>query len=81
MGQMRRPFSRSPFPSADEIAERAHDLFVTGGRRVARIPEYWRIAETELLERAAYRVLNQQPSASGGENAQVMRPNSQRPKR
>ncbi len=50
--------SREPFPSADEIAARAHELFTTGGRRIALIPEYWRRAERELLADAADRVLS-----------------------
>jgi hypothetical protein len=41
-----------PFPTADEIAARAHELFTTGGRRIAMIPEYWRVAERELRQRA-----------------------------
>jgi hypothetical protein len=45
------------YPSADEIAERAHELFISGGRRIARIPDYWRTAEAELLAQAAQRVL------------------------
>jgi hypothetical protein len=35
-------------PSADEIAARAHELFISGGRRIALIPEYWRAAGREL---------------------------------
>jgi hypothetical protein len=45
------------YPTADQIAERAHELFISGGRRISRIPEYWRNAEAELLELAAQRVL------------------------
>jgi hypothetical protein len=45
-----------PFPTTDEIAERAHELFISGGRRLTRIPEYWRTAEAELLQRAADRL-------------------------
>lgn len=59
MRQIRRPASRSSFPTADEIADRAYALFIIGGRRVARMPEYWRIAETELLEHAASEVVGQ----------------------
>lgn len=47
----------SPYPSADDIARRAHELFTAGGRRIALIPEYWRTAERELLRCAANRVL------------------------
>jgi len=52
-----------PFPTADEIAARAHELFMSGGRRVALIPTYWREAERELLQRAADRALNVQRPA------------------
>jgi hypothetical protein len=45
------------YPSVDQIAARAHELFISGGRRIARIPEYWRAAEAELLERAARKVI------------------------
>jgi len=48
----------SPFPSADEIARLAHELFVGGGRRITLIPEYWRRAERELLDRAVRRATN-----------------------
>jgi hypothetical protein len=44
------------YPTADEIAERAHQLFISGGRRIARIPDYWRMAEAELLIQAAQRI-------------------------
>jgi hypothetical protein len=57
-GQIDRMLSdAASYPTADEIAERAHALFITGGRRIACIPEYWRTAEAELLDRAARRVL------------------------
>lgn len=46
-----------PYPTADEIAERAHELFTSGGRRVSKIHEYWRAAERELLQRAADRFI------------------------
>jgi hypothetical protein len=48
---------RTPFPTADQIAARAHELFASGGRRVSLIPEYWRTAERELLARAADRTI------------------------
>lgn len=51
-----RPATRI-FPTADEIAARAHELFVSGGRRLIDIPEHWRAAEQELLDRAARRVI------------------------
>jgi hypothetical protein len=58
--------SREPFPSADEIAARAHELFATGGRRIALIPEYWRTAERELLADAADRVLSDERRRTAG---------------
>jgi hypothetical protein len=45
------------FPTANEIASRAHDLFVTEGRRLTRIFEYWERAEQELLDRGARRAV------------------------
>ena len=44
-------------PTPNEIASRAHDMFVAGGRRVTKIFEYWRQAEQELLALAARRAL------------------------
>jgi hypothetical protein len=61
--------SKSPFPSADEIARQAHELFVSGGRQIARIPEYWRTAERELLQRAADRVVQRH-----GHRRSIVRP-------
>ena len=45
------------YPTVDQIAERAHELFISGGRRIARIPDYWRAAEAELLAQAAQKVI------------------------
>lgn len=45
------------FPTFDEIAHRAYELFLTDGRRVARVFECWDRAEQELLDRAARRVI------------------------
>jgi hypothetical protein len=45
------------FPSTDEIASRAHELFIGNGRHMNRINEYWEQAEQELLDRAARRAL------------------------
>jgi hypothetical protein len=46
-----------PFPSIDEIAERAHVLWVADGRRPDQIVVCWRRAEDELLDRAARRTV------------------------
>jgi hypothetical protein len=46
-----------PFPSIDEIAERAHILWVAAGRRPDCVIGCWRRAEDELLERAARRTV------------------------
>jgi len=45
-----------PCPSADEIADRAYELFVADGRRIANAADYWRRAQDELLDRAARRI-------------------------
>lgn len=52
-----RSIDRNVFPTFDEIAERAYELFVAEGRRVDRVFDCWRQAENELLDRAARRVL------------------------
>jgi len=49
--------SADPFPSVDEIADRAHILWIADGRRPDRIVECWRKAEEELLDRAARRTI------------------------
>jgi len=46
------------FPTPNEIASRAHDLFVAGGRRVTKVFEYWRQAEQELLDLTARRTVS-----------------------
>ena len=51
------------FPTTDEIAARAHDLFVAGGRRLTKIFEHWQRAEQELLDLAARRTLVTPPNA------------------
>jgi hypothetical protein len=45
-----------PFPSEDEIADRAYELFVAGGRRIEHAADYWRRAQDELLDGAARRI-------------------------
>jgi len=57
-----RPASMSkretdPFPSVDDISARAPELFVNAGRDASQIPRCWREAETELLTRAADRLI------------------------
>ncbi len=44
-----------PYPTGHEIATRAQQLFLRNGRRVSRLPEYWRKAEAELLTLAVHR--------------------------
>jgi hypothetical protein len=46
---------RDVYPSFDEIAELAYELFLANGRHVERVFDYWQQAEDELLERAARR--------------------------
>jgi len=46
-----------PFPSIDDIAERAHMLWIADGRRPDGIVACWRRAEDDLLERAAQRTV------------------------
>ncbi len=44
------------FPTFDEIAARAYELFVAEGKRIDRVFDCWSQAETELLDRAARRL-------------------------
>jgi hypothetical protein len=46
-----------PFPSIDDIAQRAHALWIADGRRPDTVVACWRRAEDELLERAAGRTV------------------------
>ncbi len=55
----RRPLAAptETFPTFDEIARRAHELFLADGRCIERIFECWHRAEDELLDRAARRAI------------------------
>jgi len=46
-----------PFPSLDDIAERAHALWIAEGRRPDGVVACWRRAEDDLLDRAAQRTV------------------------
>jgi hypothetical protein len=50
---------RDVFPSFDEIAQRAHEIFVAQGKPIGRAVECWHLAEDELLDRAARRAIAQ----------------------
>ena len=56
-GRRRRTAPIDLFPTFDEIAERAHELFVAEGKPVDRVFDCWSRAEAELLERAASKVI------------------------
>ncbi len=45
------------FPTFDEIAHRAYEIFVAEGRHIERVFDCWDRAEQELLDRAARRVI------------------------
>lgn len=47
------------YPTSDEIAARAHELFISSGRSLKDLREHWRAAEQELLERSALRAVRQ----------------------
>ena len=51
------PLSVDAFPTFEEIARRAHELFVAEGRPIDRVFDCWSRAESELLDRAARRVI------------------------
>ena len=46
-----------PYPASDEIAARAHELFMNGGHSLKDLEAHWRAAEQELLQRSAARVV------------------------
>jgi hypothetical protein len=46
-----------PFPSDDEIAERAYQMFLERASTALGSAGYWRLAEAELLEKAVRQVL------------------------
>jgi len=50
-----------PFPSIDDIADRAHMLWIAGGRRPDGVVACWRRAEDDLLDRAAQRTVGRPP--------------------
>ena len=54
--QARRRVERDVFPSFDEIAARAHQIFVHEGQKADGIFDCWRRAEHELLMQAALRI-------------------------
>ena len=56
-GRKRRATPIDLFPTFDEIAEHAHELFVAEGKPIDRVFECWSRAEAELLERAASKVI------------------------
>jgi hypothetical protein len=49
--------SVNSYPTTNEIAERAHQIFLSEGRRLDRLSECWRRAENELLDIAARRTI------------------------
>jgi hypothetical protein len=51
------PSDLDPFPSLDDIAERAHMLWIAEGRRPDGVVACWRRAEDDLLDRAAQRTV------------------------
>jgi len=54
----RRPIPPADvFPTFDEIARRAYQLFVDDGERVGRMFDCWYRAEAELLDVAARRAI------------------------
>jgi hypothetical protein len=50
-------FPTDIFPTAEEIALRAHAMFMAGGQRSSKASGYWRQAEQELLDVGARRIL------------------------
>jgi hypothetical protein len=63
------PRDRKPpegtYPTDDEIAQRVYELFLERAW-TDRSPDYWTLAETELLDRAARRVVRRDARGQGG---------------
>jgi hypothetical protein len=55
--RIRRDLPKDIYPSADEVAEFAYELLLAEMSAPVGMTDLWRIAETELLERGARRVL------------------------
>jgi hypothetical protein len=51
-----------PFPSIDDISDRAHMLWIADGRRPDGVVACWRRAEDDLLDRAAQRTVGRSAS-------------------
>jgi len=49
---------RDPFPTSDEISDRAYEMFLRDRVLNGNRGRCWREAENELLDRAARRALN-----------------------
>src|SRR5262249_37764074 len=49
-------FRNSSCPPPEDIAARAHQLFVADGEQLERLSDCWQRAEDELLDRAARRL-------------------------
>jgi hypothetical protein len=54
VAQDREP-PRDTFPTEDEVSQRVYEMFLERAWSY-RSPDYYRIAESELLERAARRI-------------------------
>jgi hypothetical protein len=53
----RREPPKDVFPTEDEIAERAYELLLHRSSAADGLTDYWRLAEAELLERGARRIV------------------------
>jgi hypothetical protein len=49
----------SPYPTDEEIAQRVYEMFLER-TWPSGSPDYWNIAESELLDRAARRILRRE---------------------
>ena len=54
--RVRVPARPRIFPTDDEVAARAHQLFVARGERLELLEECWKRAQDELLDRDARRI-------------------------
>jgi hypothetical protein len=54
--------SVAALPTSDEIASRAHELFIADGRRLSTLATHWERAEQELLDRAFKKLSSTMPA-------------------
>ena len=69
MKDEKRPRVEGPqaeFPSEEEISARAYEMCLLERHSTVASVDYWRVAESELLDRAARRIIKSPTKRLGG---------------